>query len=90
MPILGFTLQKLSDIISKYQHFVALFLLGAIGINLIIEAIKESKHRKVYALKKYLYSQKSGCTSFATSIDALAVGVSLAPSTQVLLQHHYL
>ncbi|NLP16754.1 MAG: manganese efflux pump [Clostridiales bacterium] len=80
MPILGFTLcRSFSDIISKYQHFVALFLLGAIGINLIIEAIKESKHPEGVCTSRNIFTAKNLVVQgFATSIDALAVGVSLA------------
>lgn len=80
MPILGFLLgSSLTDVISKYQHFIALFLLSAIGINMIIEAIKERKSSEDVCTVKNIFSAKNLLIQgIATSIDALAVGVSLA------------
>ena len=80
MPILGFLLgNSFTDVISKYQHFIALFLLSAIGINMIIEAIKESKNPESVCKATNIFSAKNLIVQgIATSIDALAVGVSLA------------
>ena len=80
MPILGFLLgNRFTDVISKYQHFVALFLLGAIGINMIIEAIKDTKNPEGVCKTKNVFTSKNLIIQgIATSIDALAVGVSLA------------
>lgn len=80
MPILGFLLgNSFTDIISRYQHFIALFLLAGIGLNMIVDAIKEvrnpesvCKSRNVFTIKNLIIQ------GVATSIDALAVGVSLA------------
>lgn len=73
MPILGYVLGKtFESVIDKYDHWVAFFLLGFIGINMILESRENTC--------------KPGCTdrksmiilAIATSIDAFAVGVSFA------------
>lgn len=80
MPILGFFLaSSFTDVISKYQHFIALFLLSAIGLNMIIEAVKEVKNPDGICSGKKIFTIKNlAIQGIATSIDALAVGVSLA------------
>lgn len=80
MPILGFVFgSSFTDIISRYQHFIALFLLGAIGLNMIVEAIKENKNPDGICNSKTVFTTKNLIIQgIATSIDALAVGVSLA------------
>lgn len=93
MPILGYILgNSFTEIISRYQHYVALFLLGAIGLNMIAEAIKEHKHPEDACTSKNMFSTGNLIIQgIATSIDALAVGVSLAalnvyiPSTALLI-----
>lgn len=79
MPVLGYVLGKTcTDIISKYQHYIALFLLVAIGLNMTIEAIKEHKHPENACSSKNIFSPTNLIIQgVATSIDALAVGVSL-------------
>jgi putative Mn2+ efflux pump MntP len=80
MPVLGFTLgTTFSDFVSRYQHWIALFLLGAIGINMLSEAIKDWKHPDNACPVSNVFSVKNLITQgVATSIDALAAGVSLA------------
>ncbi len=80
MPILGFIFgNRFTDVISKYQHFIALFLLGAIGLNMIIDAIKDKKNPEGVCNTKNVFTSKNLIIQgIATSIDALAVGVSLA------------
>lgn len=80
MPILGFILGNyFTEIISRYQHFVALFLLGAIGLNMIIEAFKEHKNPESVCTTRSIFSVGNLIIQgIATSIDALAVGVSLS------------
>ncbi|NLL01390.1 MAG: manganese efflux pump [Clostridiales bacterium] len=80
MPILGFILgNRFTDFISKYQHYVALFLIGAIGLNMIVDAIKELKHPEDECHTKNIFTVRNLIIQgIATSIDALAVGVSLA------------
>ncbi|MDD3174478.1 MAG: manganese efflux pump MntP family protein [Herbinix sp.] len=80
MPIQGFFLGKtFSDIVHRYQHWVALFLLGAIGINMLADAIKDQQNAKSTHPDKNIFAIKSLILQgIATSIDALAAGVSLA------------
>lgn len=80
MPILGFILgQTFSEFVNRYQHWVALFLLGFIGINMIVEAIKERRHPEDACNIKDIFTVKNlMLQGIATSIDALAAGVSFA------------
>ena len=81
MPTIGFFAGTLFfNTISKLDHWIALILLGYIGGNMIFDAIKELKAKdsstecstKNYVLKTLLLQ------ALATSIDALAVGISFA------------
>ncbi len=78
MPVLGYFAGRLfANEISAFDHYIALILLALIGGNMIYDAVKElrSPERCVvrdFDLKTLLLQ------SVATSIDALAVGVSLA------------
>lgn len=77
MPIIGFVLgTTFSDIILKYQHWVALILLGSIGINMIVEYFKERKNPMDCSAKNLFSFKNLILQGIATSIDALAVGVS--------------
>jgi putative Mn2+ efflux pump MntP len=61
-----------------YDHWIAFVLLGYIGINMIREGLSEEDDaidKNIFSLKSLLF------LSIATSIDALAVGVSLTAST---------
>ena len=61
-----------------YDHWIAFILLGYIGINMIREGFSEEENtvdKNVFSPKSLLF------LSIATSIDALAVGVSLTAST---------
>lgn len=80
MPVLGYTLgNSFTDVISRYQHFIALFLLSAIGLNMIVDAVKDVKHPDGECVSKSIFTAKNLIIQgIATSIDALAVGVSLA------------
>ena len=64
----------LLDLISDYDHWVAFFLLAFIGSRMIYESIRKESPRLVSSLSiKVLL-----ILSIATSIDALAVGLSLS------------
>ena len=80
MPITGWYLGKFfADLIHHYDHWIAFGLLSYIGIKMIIEAIKDddAKDNSINANNtldlKHLFM-----LSIATSIDALAVGLSLS------------
>ncbi len=80
MPVLGFTLGiTFSDFVSRFQHWIALFLLGAIGINMMSEVIKDWKSTEAACPLTNIFTAKNLIMQgIATSIDALAAGVSLA------------
>lgn len=80
MPMLGYFLgSTFSDVLHNYHHWVAFFLLGAIGINMVTEAIKERKNPDVVIEAVDIFAPRNlTLQGIATSIDALAAGVSLA------------
>lgn len=79
MPVLGYFLGcTFSEIVSKFQHWVALFLLGAIGINMLVDAIKDQRHPESCSTKEIFTVRNLLLQGIATSIDALAVGVGFA------------
>ncbi|MGB4657960.1 MAG: manganese efflux pump MntP family protein [Mobilitalea sp.] len=80
MPVLGFLLGKtFSGFVNRYQHWIALILLAFIGFNMVKEALKEFKDPESCDLNKDIFTAKNlVMQGIATSIDALAAGVSLA------------
>ena len=76
MPIIGYFAGKtVADYISFIDHWIIFALLGFIGGKMIYEAVKQ----KTPGSCPLLPSNKELCMmAVATSIDALAVGVSLA------------
>lgn len=81
MPTIGFFAGTLFfDTISKLDHWIALFLLSYIGLNMIIDSIKELKCKNITkkAEQKNYNIKTLFLQAIATSIDALAVGISFA------------
>ncbi|MBQ9374224.1 MAG: manganese efflux pump, partial [Oscillospiraceae bacterium] len=77
MPLIGFYLGSLfAEAIEAVDHWVAFVLLALIGINMIREAVSgETEHEDAdFSVRTML------TMAIATSIDALAVGISLAMS----------
>ena len=83
MPFLGWFLGiRFESYIKSIDHWVAFFLLSFIGIKMILDA-KEADNDILNTNEKYnsLYSINNKeliILSIATSIDALAVGISFA------------
>jgi putative Mn2+ efflux pump MntP len=76
MPLLGWALGSgFHQYISDYDHYVAVVLLGFIGIKLIIGAVKSSEG--VLECKPLLLSELL-MLSIATSIDAMAAGIAFS------------
>ena len=71
--LLGYSV---SDYISKVDHWVAFVLLGYIGVKMIIEGC--SKKEEEVSGTSLLNTRQLVLLSVATSIDALAVGISFA------------
>ncbi|NFQ02296.1 manganese efflux pump [Clostridium sporogenes] len=86
MPLIGWSVGiKFQSYISTLDHWIALILLSIIGGKMVYDSIKESKDHKDeiacdYATgeKKCLNNKTLTILAIATSIDALAVGVSFA------------
>lgn len=75
MPVIGYFLGgKFMDKISSFDHWVAAGLLAIIGINMIREALSKDEEK----VDKSLDIKTMFMLAVATSIDALAVGISLS------------
>ena len=74
MPVLGYLLgTTFKDLILKIDHWIALLLLSSIGINMIKESFeKDNSYNESLDVSTMLI------LSIATSIDALAVGITFA------------
>lgn len=74
MPLIGYFLGSFfSDLITKYDHWIAFILLIFIGGNMIREAFGEEEKVDASMGVKNMF-----LLAIATSIDALAVGVNFA------------
>lgn len=80
MPTIGFFLGALfADAIEAFDHWVAFALLAIIGINMLKEALEKKDESGDDPEKDADLSVKTMfLMAVATSIDALAVGISLA------------
>ena len=80
MPTIGFFLGALfADAIEAFDHWVAFGLLAVIGINMLKEALEKKDESGDEQEKDADLSVKTMfLMAVATSIDALAVGISLA------------
>ncbi len=76
MPLVG-ALAGLSfkEYIVEYDHWVAFFILAAVGGKMIYESLKITEVEKNYSPSNILVLL---ALSVATSIDALAIGVTLS------------
>ena len=73
MPVIGYYgAVSFRDYITEYDHWVAFCLLLYLGINMIRESNEACHVKKDYTVKEM------AVLAIATSIDALAVGISLA------------
>lgn len=82
MPLMGYALgMRCSAMIARFDHWIAFFLLGIIGLNMAREALGEDHG----GLDDDLHLRTLLLLAIATSIDALAAGVSFA-----FLQMHIL
>lgn len=82
MPFVGFSLGALfAGAIEAFDHWVAFFLLAIIGINMLKEAF--SKDDCCNDAQEDFSVKTMFVMAVATSIDALAVGISLAMAGNV-------
>jgi len=75
MPLIGYLVgRNFADYIEKYDHWIAFVLLGFIGFNMISESRKQEEEE----LDASFGPKAMLPMAVATSIDALAIGVSFA------------
>lgn len=73
MPLIGYFAGKsLATVIADYDHWVAFILLSFIGISMIRESRSDKEVSSDFGFKGMIIM------ALATSIDALAIGVTLA------------
>ena len=84
MPTIGFFLGTLfAEAIEAVDHWVAFVLLGIIGINMLKEALEKEECGCCEGNCADLSAKTMFVMAVATSIDALAVGISLAMAGDV-------
>lgn len=78
MPLIGYYAAKLfAGYITGFDHWIAVVLLGVLGLKMIIGSFKKEEHTE-NTCDTLLSLRKMLPLAIATSIDALAVGISLA------------
>lgn len=84
MPLIGFFLGTLfAEAIEAVDHWVAFVLLGIIGLNMLKEAFRKEDCGCCENHDADLSVKTMFILAVATSIDALAVGISLAMAGNV-------
>lgn len=79
MPTIGYFLgAQFQEMIEAYDHWIAFGLLGLIGANMIREALSKKESASEEGKDGSLGFKTMFLLAIATSIDALAVGVSFA------------
>ena len=80
MPALGWLLgSQFQSYITAIDHWIAFILLGFIGGKMILEAVKEWNEEDIVEVKDQpLDHRNMFVLAVATSIDALAVGITFA------------
>lgn len=80
MPLIGYALgSSFEKFIEAYDHWIAFLLLAIIGGNMIVESFKdEDAECTGNSAKEFLSPVRLITQAIATSIDALAVGISFA------------
>ncbi|MGI6076887.1 MAG: manganese efflux pump MntP family protein [Fastidiosipilaceae bacterium] len=79
MTTLGFLIgQTFRSFIGKFDHWVAFALLGLIGGHMIWEAWRSRKEEEACANTNTVSNKVMTLLAIATSIDALAVGISFS------------
>lgn len=79
MPFVGWVMgSQFSEYIQQFDHWVTFLLLGFIGGNMIREAVTPEEEEATCSISERLDYKRLFLMSVATSIDALAVGVTFA------------
>lgn len=81
MPLIGYILGiQFQDKITAFDHWIAFVLLGIIGLKMIKEALEKEPEHEIASddVSEELGFKNMTILAIATSIDALAVGVTFA------------
>ena len=75
MPLVGYLLgSRFEKYITQIDHWIAFILLALIGVNMIKEAFSKEEEKA----SSTMYFKEMFLLAVATSIDALAVGITFA------------
>ncbi len=78
-PVIGWLLGRAaSSYVEAFDHWIAFVLLGALGVHMIINGVKPDDDDGDEDAGKHHSFWQLAATGFATSIDAMAIGVGLA------------
>ncbi|KPU45108.1 putative manganese efflux pump MntP [Oxobacter pfennigii] len=88
MPLIGWSVGiNFSTYIVEIDHWVAFFVLGYIGIKMVAESFKKEEENEVPSKEENPINDKTlFMLAVATSIDALAVGISFSFLNVAILQ----
>lgn len=79
MPLIGYLLgANFESFVTKVDHWIAFILLSIIGINMIKDALKSKNECGCESHDDSVAFKTMISLAIATSIDALAVGITLA------------
>lgn len=79
MPFIGWALGiQFESYITSIDHWIAFVLLGFIGGKMILEAVKPEEDEEIEQMDPPLDLKQLTILAVATSIDALAVGITFA------------
>ncbi len=78
-PVLGWLLGRAAlQYVEAFDHWIAFGLLGALGLHMIINGIRPDEAEGEDDPARHHGFWRLAVTGFATSIDAMAVGIGLA------------
>ncbi len=78
-PLAGWALGlAAADTVKAWDHWIAFILLGALGLHMVLAALKPETPEKAEEKPMRHSFARVALTGLATSIDAMAVGVGLA------------
>ncbi|MBR5930418.1 MAG: manganese efflux pump [Lachnospiraceae bacterium] len=79
MPLIGWLVcRSFEKYITRVDHWIVFVLLGFIGIKMIVDAIKDRNKEEKDSEREQIRIGELFILAIATSIDALAVGISFA------------
>ena len=75
MPVIGyFAAARFADQITAFDHWIVFILISSIGVKMIVDSLKKEKPRD----RRAVSPAQMLVLALSTSVDALAVGISLA------------